>query len=134
MLRVNHGLTQRALVPPLEVLTSALSRSFGCKRQDILNRKPPQGGFLFTMFPDRVPGLGQITWQIVPTKKIRGHSGEKNSQKSRNSCGLNGGGVAAHGQLTQGTNGPSPGTNYKRSKNVCSGTFGQDCWSFLRSL
>jgi len=31
---VNHGLTQRAPVPPLEVLTSALSRSFCWKRQD----------------------------------------------------------------------------------------------------
>jgi len=32
--RVNHGLTQRAPVPPLEVLTSALSCSFCWKRQD----------------------------------------------------------------------------------------------------
>jgi len=34
MSRVNHGLTQRAPVTPLEVLTSALSRSFCWKRQD----------------------------------------------------------------------------------------------------
>jgi len=34
MSRVNHGLTQLAHVPPLEVLTSALSRSFCWKRQD----------------------------------------------------------------------------------------------------
>jgi len=34
IVRVNHGLTQRAPVPPLEVLTSALSRSFCWKRQD----------------------------------------------------------------------------------------------------
>jgi len=32
--RVNHGLTQRAPVPTLEVLTSELSRSFCWKRQD----------------------------------------------------------------------------------------------------
>ena len=32
--RGNHGLTQRAPVPPLEVLTSALSRSFCLKRQN----------------------------------------------------------------------------------------------------
>jgi len=34
ILRVNHGLTKRAPVPPLEVLTSALSRCFCWKRQD----------------------------------------------------------------------------------------------------
>ena len=34
ILRVNHGLTQPALVPPLIVLTSALSRSFRRKGQD----------------------------------------------------------------------------------------------------
>jgi len=33
MSRVNHGLTQRAPVTPLEVLTSALSRSFSGKSQ-----------------------------------------------------------------------------------------------------
>jgi len=49
---------------------------------------------------------------------MRGHSGKKNSQKSRNSCCVNGGGVGAHGQLTPGPNVPSPGTKYKRSKNV----------------
>jgi len=34
----------------------------------------------------RVPGLGQITWQIVLTKKMRGHEGEnltKRQEKSR---------------------------------------------------
>jgi len=37
----------------------------------------------------RVPGLGQITWWIVMTKKMRGHSGKKIAQKSRNSCQVN---------------------------------------------
>jgi len=31
----------------------------------------------------RVPGLVQITWQIVQTKKMRGHEGEKFEQKGR---------------------------------------------------
>jgi len=51
-------------------------------------------------------------------KKIGGHSGKNNSQKSRNSCLANGGGVGAHRHLTRGSNGLSPGTKYKRSKNV----------------
>jgi len=34
ILRVNHGLRQRSPIPPLEVLTSALSRSFWWNRQD----------------------------------------------------------------------------------------------------
>ena len=71
----------------------------------------------------RVPGLGQITWWIVMTKKLRGHSGEKIAQKSRNSCCFNGGGVGAHGQLTRGSNGLSPRTKYQRSNN----TFGVTC-------
>jgi len=33
--------------------------------------------------PARVPGLGQITWRIVLTKKMRGHEGEIFGQKSR---------------------------------------------------
>jgi len=37
-----------------------------------------------------VPGLGQITWWIVMTKKMRGHSGKKNVRKSRNRCRVNG--------------------------------------------
>jgi len=50
-------------------------------------------------------------------KKMRGQSGKKIAQKSRNKCGLNGGGVKAHRQLTRASNGLSPGTKYKRSKN-----------------
>ena len=37
------GPEQRAPVPPLEVLTSALSRSFGCKRQDKVLEEVLQG-------------------------------------------------------------------------------------------
>jgi len=40
------------------------------------------------------------------------------ARKPGNSCEANGGGVGAHGQLTKGPNVPSPGTKYKRSKNV----------------
>jgi len=50
--------------------------------------------------------------------KIEGQFGKMFSQKSRNSCSANGGGVGAHGHLTRGSNGLSPGTKYKRSKNV----------------
>ena len=49
---------------------------------------------------------------------MRGHSGK--IRKSRNSCSVNGGGVGAHGQLTPGPNVPSPGIEYKRSKNAFS--------------
>jgi len=66
----------------------------------------------------RVPGLGQITWQIVLTKKIRDNSGGEIARKSRNSWRVSSGDVGAHGQLTRGQNGPSPGTKYKRSRNV----------------
>jgi len=41
--RVHHGLTQRAPVPPLEVLTSDLSRSFCWKRQDKVLEEVVQG-------------------------------------------------------------------------------------------
>ena len=47
----------------------------------------------------RVPGLGQITWWIVMTKKMRGHSGEKIAQKSRNSWRVSGGGVGTGGMV-----------------------------------
>jgi len=75
-------------------------------------------------------------------KKLRGHSGKKTAQKSRNSCRVNGGGVGAHGQLIRGSNGLSPGTKYKRSKNVFAVTFvrsslamlGHDWYSLLCSL
>jgi len=43
----------------------------------------------------RVPGLGQITWRFVLTKKLRGHVGKKIARKSRNICFVNGGGVGA---------------------------------------
>ena len=55
-------------------------------------------------------------------KKLRGHSRTKTAQKSSNSCEVNGGIVGAHGQLTWGSNGLSPGTKLKRSKNVFNGT------------
>ena len=63
----------------------------------------------------------------------------KNSQKSRNSGYVNGGGVGAHGQLFPGPNMRSPGTKYKHSKNIfpvisTDRTCGKDCWSFPRSL
>jgi len=41
--RVKHGLTQFAPVPPLEVLTSALSRSICLKRQDKVLEATVQG-------------------------------------------------------------------------------------------
>jgi len=47
----------------------------------------------------RVPGLGQITWWIVMTKKMRGHLGKKIAQKSRNSCRVNGRGCACIGTV-----------------------------------
>ena len=87
----------------------------------------------------RVPVLGQITWWIVCWQKMRGHSGKKIARKSRNSCRASGGVVGAHRQLTRGSNGLSPRTKYKRSKN----TFGvasialscsRDWYSLLRSL
>jgi len=40
------------------------------------------------------------------------------ARKSRKGCLVNGGGVGAHGQFTQGTNFHNPRTTYKRSKNV----------------
>jgi len=43
MLRVNHGLTQLVPVPPLQVLISALSRSFCLKRQDKVLESVVQG-------------------------------------------------------------------------------------------
>jgi len=50
----------------------------------------------------RVPGLGQITWQIVLTRKLRGHCGkiERKAKKSRNSCRVSGGEVGAKGTVT----------------------------------
>ena len=47
---------------------------------------------------------------------------ENNSRKSRNSCLVNGSGVGAHGQLSQGANWRNLKTNYKHSKNVFSVT------------
>ena len=41
--RVNNGLTQLAPVPPLEVLTSALSRCFCSTRQDKVLEAVSQG-------------------------------------------------------------------------------------------
>jgi len=61
---------------------------------------------------------GTGIWRIVLTKKMRGHSGGKFARKSRNSWRVSGGGVGAHGQLTQGANFCSPGAKYKRSKIV----------------
>ena len=42
----------------------------------------------------------------------------KFARKSRNSCRMNGESVGAHGHLTRGSNGKSPGTKYKRSKII----------------
>ena len=47
----------------------------------------------------RVPGLGQITWWIVLTKKLRGHPGKKLAQKSWNSCIVNGRGCGCIGTV-----------------------------------
>ena len=47
-----------------------------------------------------------------------GPHGKKIAWKSRNSCWASGGGVGAQGQLTRGSNGLSPRTKYKRSKNA----------------
>ena len=90
----------------------------------------------------RVPELGQITWWIVLTKKTEGPFGF--ARKSRNSRWTNGGGVGAHGQLTQGANfrnpRTGPNTNAQRmsllSRFLRSPlyTFVQNCCSFLRSL
>jgi len=54
----------------------------------------------------------------VLTKKMRGHLGKKIARISRNSCKTSGGGVGAWGQLTRGSNGLSPRTKYKRSRNT----------------
>ena len=76
----------------------------------------------FELFVDRVPREGTGTWPDYlanrADQKNEGPFGGKIPRKSRNSCSLNGGGVEAHGQLTPGPNVPSPGTKYKRSKNV----------------
>jgi len=52
--------------------------------------------------PKRVPGLGQITWRIVLTKKIDSeeHSGKIIARKSKNSRRVIGGGVGAEGMVT----------------------------------
>ena len=42
-----------------------------------------------TLLGLRVPGLGQITWWMVMTKKMRGHSGQTIARKSRNSFSVN---------------------------------------------
>jgi len=51
----------------------------------------------------RVPGLGQITWRIVQTKKIEGPLGKKIARKLRNSRRARGGDVGAEGMVTKGT-------------------------------
>jgi len=51
-------------------------------------------------YETRVPGLGQITWWIMMIQKMRGHSGEKIAQKSRNSCRVNGRGRGCIGTVT----------------------------------
>jgi len=50
----------------------------------------------------RVPGLGQITWWIMTTKKLRGHSGKKFARKSRNSWCVNGRGCGCIGTFDSG--------------------------------
>jgi len=74
-----------------------------------------------------VHSLGGVgTWPdylaICADQENEGPLGKKIARKSRNSCWVNGGGVDAYGQLTRGSNGLSPGTKYKRSKNVFSVT------------
>jgi len=59
----------------------------------------------------KVPGLGQITWRIVLTKKIEGPLGEKIARKSRNSERWGSGG---RGHVKKGANWRSPETKYKR--------------------
>ena len=58
--------------------------SFRCCGRYLLHIRP-FFFFLFWLFHSWVPGLGQITFGIVMIKKIRGHSGRKVAQKSRNS-------------------------------------------------
>jgi len=53
---------------------------------------------------------------------MRGHSGKKIAQKSRNSCTVNGRYVGSQAQLTQSVILRNPRTKYKRSKNVFSVT------------
>jgi len=43
---------------------------------------------------------------------------KKDLQKSKNSRSVSGGGVGAEGMVIKGANWRSPGTKYKRSKNV----------------
>ena len=59
LLRVNHGLTQLAPVPPLEVLTSGLSRSFCLKRSTPGATRCP--GIL-------VPGSGQCSHLLLAAR------------------------------------------------------------------
>ena len=69
----------------------------------------------------RVPGLGQIIWRIVLTKKwgaTRVKNLDQKAGKSRISHKWAVEGVEAHGHLKLGPNVPRPGTKYKRSKIV----------------
>ena len=64
----------------------------------------------------RIPGLGQITWQIALTKKIEGPLGKKIAQKSRNSCSLRGENVGAKGMEVNLATNRHLETKHKRSK------------------
>jgi len=47
-------------------------------------------------------GTCQITWCIVMIKRMRGHSGKKIAQKSRNSCRVSGRGCGCTGTVDSG--------------------------------
>jgi len=66
----------------------------------------------------RLPGLGQITWWIVMTKIMRGHSRKQILQKSRNSCRVNGQGCGCIGKVHSRCNFLQSWTKYKLSKNI----------------
>ena len=66
----------------------------------------------------RLPGLGQITWWIVMTKIMRGHSRKQILQKSRNSCRVNGQGCVCIGKVHSRCNFLQSWTKYKLSKNI----------------
>jgi len=86
------GPEQRAPVPPLEVLTSALSRSFGCKRQDKVLEEVLQGhvasdhGWLSTL-----SGLGRSGGNEPDFEAIGGCVHERRALNTRLSSGTSAG-------------------------------------------
>jgi len=59
----------------------------------------------------------------VLTRKIEGPFGKKKGTEIENSLSNEQWGVGAHGQLTWGSNGLSPKTKYKRSKDISAVTY-----------